>query len=108
MAEIMINSIPQFEEVLNNNPVVLTEFFASWCPHCQHFAPLLAQAAEQLPIPVARVEIDQNPELSGYYEIESIPTLILFVNGTPVAKHIGVIEPQQVIDFVNENTPQGM
>lgn len=108
MAEIMITSIPQFEEVLNNNPVVLTEFFASWCPHCQAFGPKLAQAAEQLTIPVARVEIDENPELSGYYEIEAIPTLILFVNGTPVAKHVGGLEPEQVVAFVNDNTPAGV
>lgn len=98
-----ITSVPQFEEVINNNPEVLVEFYASWCPHCQHFAPLLEEAASQLPIPVARVEIDQNPELTGYFQVNDIPTLILFENGQPVARNVGVIEPSQVIQFVENN-----
>ena len=98
-----ITSIPQFEEIINDNPVVLAEFYASWCPHCQAFAPVLAQAAQQLTIPVVRAEIDQNPELSGYYEIESIPTLILFVDGQQVARHVGALPVDGILAFVSNN-----
>lgn len=99
-----ITSIPQFEQAIENNPEVLVEFYASWCPHCQHFAPILAEAASDLTIPTIRVEIDQNPELTGYYQVNDIPTLILFENGEPVARNVGVISAQQVLEFVQQNS----
>lgn len=100
---IEIHSIPQFQEIIESAPVVLAEFYASWCPHCQAFMPEISQASQVLTVPVIQIEIDQNAELAGFYEIESIPTMILFVDGSPVARHVGALEAQQVVDWVNQN-----
>lgn len=100
-----IRSVEDFEQTIQNNPDVLMEFYASWCPHCKAFAPDLAEASHLLEsdhVTVARTEIDTFEDLANEYNVESIPTLTFFKNGSLVAESAGQRSVQGVLDFVNQ------
>jgi thioredoxin 1 len=78
-------------DVLASRMPVLVDFTAAWCPPCQMIAPVLEQiAVEQADrLRVVSVDVDDNPVVAEHYQIVKMPTLILFVNGTPVTRSTG-------------------
>ncbi len=68
-----------FEQTINDNPMVLIDFWAPWCGPCRGFAPVYEKAAEAHPdIVFAKVNTDEQQELAGSFGIRSIPTLMVF------------------------------
>ena len=68
-----------FEETVNQNPMVVIDFWAPWCGPCKGFAPVYEKAAETHPdIVFAKVNTDEQQELAGTFGIRSIPTLMVF------------------------------
>lgn len=94
MAEkiIYVNSTKEFDNLLEKEKFVLVDFWATWCTPCRMIAPVIEKLSEQYSdkITVAKVDVDQNQELSMRYGIQSIPTVILFKDGKIAAKEIGV------------------
>lgn len=98
-----VSSNEDFREIIENNPYVLMEFYASWCPHCKAFYPVLETASEKLNeegVVVAQTEIDAFEDLANEYDIQSIPTITFFVDGNLVAETSGERDEQAVFDFV--------
>lgn len=94
----------EFErEVLQAEGLVLVDFWAAWCPPCRRLAPTLeALAAEsEGRLAVAKVDVDENPELARRYGIQSIPTLILFRDGRAVDKRLGALPKDDLRHFVD-------
>lgn len=83
-----------FITAVNSAPVVLVEFFASWCPHCQRMMPVVDQIQELLDskVPVYRYDVDEYPDEASSAGAESIPTFIVYKNGNPVWRHSGEID----------------
>ena len=77
-------------DVLNKN-LVIVDFYASWCEPCKQMAPILEEVARDGygEFGVVKIDIDENKYLSERYNIRSIPTLVLFVKGTEVARRTG-------------------
>jgi thioredoxin len=68
-----------FEKTVNDNPMVIIDFWAPWCGPCKGFAPVYEQASEAHPdVVFAKVNTDQEQELAGAFGIRSIPTLMVF------------------------------
>lgn len=68
-----------FRDTIDNNPIVIVDFWAQWCAPCRGFAPTFEAAAEKHPdIAFAKVNTEQQQELAGAFNIRSIPTLMVF------------------------------
>ena len=83
-----------YDEAIKQTPVVLVEFFASWCPHCRKMMPVVDQVKELLDgsAAVIQLDIDENKELAQQEEVEGIPTFIIYSNGEEQWCHSGEID----------------
>lgn len=78
-------------QVLQADKPVLVDFWATWCGPCQMQAPILEELAkERDDVIIAKVDVDQNPNLAQKYRVMSIPTLAVFKNGQPVVSAVGL------------------
>jgi thioredoxin len=77
------------QEVLQSEGKVLVDFWADWCGPCHAVAPVLDRIAEERDLKLVKVNIDQEQELAMRYGVASIPLMILFENGEPIAQVVG-------------------
>ncbi len=91
-----------YNEVITSDRVVLVEFYASWCPHCQRMMPVVEQVKELLDgrVPVYQFDIDKNEATADEAGVQSIPTFLIYVDGKPVWRHSGEIEGDVLIGKV--------
>ena len=90
------------EKVLQNQKQTLVDFYADWCGPCQMMAPVIKKIAEEVPdgMQIGKVNVDENQELAIKYDVESIPTLILFENGEEKKRLLGVRDKQEILDEI--------
>lgn len=88
-----------YTTAINQAPVVLVEFYASWCPHCRRMMPVVEQVKELLgdTVPVMQFDIDENKEAAGEAEVESIPTFIVYRDGREEWRHSGEIDGNDLL-----------
>ena len=88
------------EEVGATSEPVLVDFWAEWCGPCKLIAPILEEiAAEQAgSIRIAKVNVDEAPDLARRFEVMSIPTLILFDGGVPAKRMVGAKGKPQLLE----------
>ena len=68
-----------FEQTITDNDIVLIDFWATWCGPCKNFAPIYEEASEKYPdIAFGKVNTEEQQELAAYFQIRSIPTLMIF------------------------------
>jgi thioredoxin 1 len=79
------------EEVTQVEGKVLVDFWADWCGPCHAVAPVLDRIAGERDLKLVKVNIDQEQELAQRYGVASIPLMILFENGQPVAQALGAM-----------------
>ncbi|MBQ6672471.1 MAG: thioredoxin [Spirochaetales bacterium] len=105
MSEIVLNSSNFEEEVLGSKTPVLVDFWATWCGPCRMLAPVIAQIAVKYEgtVKVGKVDVDENPELAESFNVSSIPTLILFKDGKPVAQRTGGAPMPLIEAFIKDN-----
>jgi len=85
--------MPTFSEIINGEKPVLVDFYAEWCGPCKVMKPVL----KELKITVGdgatilQVDVDKSPQTAGYYQIQGVPTLILFKKGKAVWRKSGAV-----------------
>lgn len=84
--------------------LMLVDFYAPWCGPCRLLAPWLEELATELAgrITVAKVNVDEAPELAVRYGIAGVPTLILFESGRPVDRVVGFLPPKALRAWIQE------
>ncbi len=93
-----------FEDLLKSSELpVLVDFYATWCGPCQMMAPILEQVGANLRdrLQVVKIDTDKYPNLASKYQIEALPTLVLFKNGQPAEKIEGVHQAPQLIQHLS-------
>lgn len=104
MSSITITQNNFKSEVLDSDTPVLVDFWASWCGPCRMLAPVVDQIAQEKEgsVKVAKINVDDEPQLAAQFGIMSIPTLILFRDGSPVSRSVGLRPKQAILDMLEE------
>ncbi len=90
-------------EVLKSTEPVLVDFHAQWCGPCKAMAPALEQVAAEMKgkVKIVKVDVDENPKVTGTYGIRAMPTLILFKGGKVAAQHTGaIVQKKKLEDWI--------
>jgi len=91
-----------FNDLLKKDKIVLVEFYASWCPHCQRMIPIVNDMKRLLAkdAPVYQFDIDENNKLAETYKVELVPTFIIFNEGTEAWRATGEIDGKMLYNRV--------
>lgn len=102
MATVKIDNSNFESDVLKASEPVVVDFWAEWCGPCKMIAPALEEISSELAgqVKIAKVNIDENPELAAQYGVRSIPTLLLFKNGEIAANMVGAAPKSRLADWI--------
>lgn len=93
-----------FNEIIKSEKPTLVDFFATWCGPCKMQSPILEQVKQRIgdKVVIVKVDVDRNQELAAHYRVQSVPTLIMFKNGEPVWRAVGVQQAALLENKINE------
>tara|TARA_B100000029_G_scaffold492377_1_gene553577 strand:- start:8736 stop:9056 length:321 start_codon:yes stop_codon:yes gene_type:complete len=105
MTVLSINEDAFEKEVVNSKLPVLIDFWAEWCGPCKEISPLLEEISSELSekIKIVKINIDNNPNIPNQYNVQSIPTLIIFKNGEPISTKVGSVLKSELLSWIDSS-----
>ena len=90
-----------FNQTISSSQPVLVDFWAVWCGPCRMLSPIVDEIAEEGgDFIVAKVNVDNEPEIANKYGISAIPTLLVFKNGNVINKSVGVLSKAEILEML--------
>jgi thioredoxin len=94
----LINS-SEFSGLLQEDKLLVVDFFATWCGPCKKLSPTLDEVSEELgeQVNIVKVDVDESEDLAMNYGIRSVPTVLFFKNGQQVDKFVGALPKSEIV-----------
>lgn len=101
---LVVNGDNYQEEVVKADKLVMLDFYADWCGPCRMLAPVVEKIADEMEgmVKVGKVNVDQNQELAGNFDVMSIPTLVFLKEGQMVAKLVGLRDKKEILEEIEK------
>jgi len=95
-----------FEETIKNNKLVFVDFWANWCGPCRALAPTVVELAKEYSgkVLIGKLDVDENPGTAERFQVFSIPTMIIFKNGSEAERLVGLCPKNRIIDTLNKHS----
>ena len=93
-----------YDEAIKSKPIVLVEFYATWCSHCKAMAPVVDQLKEILEgrVDIVQLDVDLNQEACDQERVQGTPTFILYKNGAEVWRQSGEMPGEQLLGIIEK------
>ncbi len=91
-----------FAEIINMEKPVLVDFFATWCGPCKTQSPILSEVKKRVgdSVSIIKIDVDKSPSTAASYQVQSVPTLVLFKAGKVVWRQSGVVQGKQLEEIL--------
>ncbi len=95
-----------FKQIVNSAPLVLVDFHADWCGPCKMLSPILKEISGEMggKVKIVKIDVDRNNRLAQQYQVQGVPTLLLFKKGKQVWRQSGVPPKNQIVQLINSNS----
>jgi len=95
-----------FNEMIQSDKPVLVDFFAEWCGPCKTMAPILTEVKHEIgdAVNIIKVDVDKSPQAAHAYQVQGVPTLILFKNGKALWRQSGVLTKTALLSVIKQFT----
>lgn len=95
-----------FNELIKSDKPVLVDFFAEWCGPCKVMAPILKDVKQEVgdAVSILKVDVDKNPQAAAAYQVQGVPTLILFKQGKVLWRQSGVVQKNGLVGVIKKFT----
>ena len=105
MSTIKISDETFEENVIKNSKPIIIDFWAEWCGPCKQIGPILEEISDEYndKIIIGKMDVDENPETPGKYQIRGIPTMLLFNKGELIDTKVGMSSKDDLKEWIDKN-----